>query len=243
MDRKRNAGAKQLRAVGQQKAVKKSEKQIIDAELMFRLETRMKTSTGQIPAYSPTIPHRCKRRFKCGTNFTGTVSLADFHSQFLVATSATTAQPYVDMWRLRKISVYARNNEADYAVQVQITPAGLDTSSNNLNSLVKEFVVESQSSAKARILTIVPGLNQPLGMWHRTSTVNSSGNQFAIGTSSNGGAIDGNTIFEFDFEYLLNFAGPQYGYSVTGLSGLTTGVLYASPIAGGLLTVLDVNTV
>lgn len=243
MDRKRNAGAKQLRAVGQQKSVKKSEKQLVDSEIMLRLETRMRTYSDLVPAYSPTTPHRCVRRFKTGTNFTGTVTLGDFHSQFLVATSATTAQPYVDMWRLRKIRIHCRNNEADYACQVQITPAGLDVSSNNLNSLVKEFAVESQSSAKARVLEIVPGLNQPLGMWHRTSTVNSSGNQFAIGTSSNGGAIDGNTIFEFFFEILLNFAGPQYGYSVTGLSGLTTGVLYGSPIAGGLLTVLDVNSV
>lgn len=230
-----------LRASGQNKAVTKSNLHNFESELNLLLSNRMRTFKGSAASYSPMKIGRTTRRFVCATNFSGNFTIADGHAQFLVGTGSTTASTYVDVWRIRRLRVYARNNEADYPVQVEITPTGSDSNVNAINSIPKTFAVESQSSAQAMIMELKPGLNQPIGAWHRTNTVNSAGGLISIGTSTPSGAIDANTIFEIEFEYLLNIFGGIGSYALSGLSGLTVGVLYGAHVCAGLLAPLDVN--
>jgi hypothetical protein len=241
MERKRSSKAKSLKAAGQQKSVNKSNLSSFESELNILLSNRLRTFKGLASSYSPMKLARTTRRFVCDTNFTGTFLQSDGHGQFLTATSATTCATFVDMWRIRRIRVYARNNESDYPVQVTITPSGTDSNINAINSLVKIYAVESQSSASAMIMELKPGLNQLWGMWHKCITTASSSTILTIACSTPSGAIDANTIFEFDFEYLLNIVGGLQSYTVSGLSGLTVGTLYGSSACAGLLAPLDVN--
>lgn len=243
MERKQSKKVKALRAspVLENRVSKNSQKQAFESELNLMLSNRFRTFKGMAPAYSPMKIDRCIRRFGFTTNFSGTFVISDGHGQFLVGTSATTASTYIDMWRIRRLRVYCRNNEADYSCQVQITPSGNDGSNNYINGVVKTFAVESQSSALAQILEIKPGLNQPMGLWHKTNNINPSGPLFSIACSSGGGSIDNNSLLEIEFEYILNVFGAIQAYALTGLSGLTTGLLYGAALGGGLLPALDVN--
>ena len=238
MDRKRSKKVMSLRAAG----TKPVNKELLVLERRLRdLEgDSMQIHKGLAMPYVPDRKYRCKRRYIAGTNFSGTMTLAEGNQQFLVATSATAAVCYADIWRIRRIKCYCRNNEADYAAQVLLTPGGSDTN-NFLNGVPKHFAVESQSSAFAMVLDLKPGKNTPLGTWHKTNVTNSSTTILALQTSSNGGAIDGNTIFEIEYEFILNIAGSLTSFSYSGSSGLTTGLLYATAMFAGLIHPLDVN--
>lgn len=236
MERKQSKKVKSLRAAAKDNGVKQLQKQIqgiVSDQISF--------TKGLVPPHVVQSYQRIKRRFNFGTNFSGNITYGDLHQQFLVATSSTTAATYVDGWRIRKATVFARNNEADYSVQVQLTPNSADSTNNLFNNLPKTYAVESQSSANASIMVYKPSAISPVGQWHRTASANSSASVFAIATSSNGGSIDGNTILEIDFEVLLNTFGALTSYSLTGLTGLVVGSLYGSPLAGGLIPTLDVN--
>jgi len=243
MEQKRSKKVKSLRAAeGKKSPVNKQLQSSQQAPSMMPGPDRFRNYFGNAPSYSPMTIGRTKRRWICNTNFSGTIVMSDFHNQFLVATSSTTAACYVDCWRLRRFRVYARNNEADYSVQVEITPGNGGSADNNtIVYLPKVHAVESQSGARAAILDWTPSPFSPTGCWHRTSTTNPTGLQLSLSTSSGGGSIDANTLFEAEFEYLVNMVGSLTSYTISSLSGLTVGSLYGASIAGGLLAPLDVN--
>jgi len=229
---------KSLRAVGDANVEK--ELHLIQKKLLNLSDDQFSVSKGLAPAYSPIKMVKMRRRFTFGTNFTGTITLADFYNQFLVATSATTAVCYIDGCLLKKLKIYCRNNEADYSCQVQLTPNGGSTD-NVFATPPKTLAVESQSSALAEILTYIPRRNGPLGGYHGASATNSTSVMLSIATSSNGGSIDGNTVMDLEFEVMINIFGGLRSYSITGLSGLTVGALYGAAMVGGLIPTLDVN--
>lgn len=219
----------------------KNELALLERKIQELSGDQMKVYKGLAPPYVPDRVYQCVRRYIAGSTFSASMSLLEGHGQFAVATSATTSASWVDCWRIRRIRVYARNEEAGHAVQVNIVPTGIDLNSNNFNTLPKHYDVESQSISSAMILEIKPGKNSPLGSWHRTNTVNSSGGVMLISTSTNGGTFDANTLFEIEYDFQPNVSGGLTTYSASGFSGLTIGALYCSPLCGGLLQPLDVN--
>lgn len=241
MERKQSKKVKSLRAttVSGNSVNKQSSTSLV----VPLIRDRMRTFQALIPAHSVNPVRRMKRRFTFGTNFSGNVIQSDGHDQFLVASSSTVAIPYVDVWRIKKLTVYVRNNEADYSCQVQITPSGSDISSNNIAVVPTMYAVESQSSARATCMEIIPSPVSPMGCWHRANATNNAGTLFAIATSSGGGSIDHNSLMDIEFEYILNLIGSPPAYSHTGLSGLSVGVMYGGPLAAGLIPVLDNNTI
>lgn len=239
MDRKRSKKAKSLRATGEGSV--KNELALLEKQVKRLMGDQFRMYKGLAPPYVPDRIYQCIRRYIAGSTFSAPMTQLEGHGQFAVATSATTSASWVDAWRIRRIRVYARNEEAGHAVQVNIVPIGIDTGSNNFNTVPKHYDVESQSTALAEILEIVPGENTPLGSWHRTNTVNSSGGVMLISTSSNGGTFDANTLFEIEYDFQPNVSGALTTYTASGFSGLTVGSLYCSPLCGGLLQPLDVN--
>jgi len=197
-----------------------------------------------VPGYSPMhVQRKTSRWVFGGTNFTSNFQMSDGHNQFLVGTSTTTCSTYVDCWRIRRIRFYARNTEGGYPVQVVFTPVAVSTD-NFLVGVPINYALESQSVSEAVMMQITPGREDPMGMWHRTSTTNSSANLFQLGCSTSGGSgVDQNTIMEIDFEYLLNVNGGALAYALTGLSGISLATLYGNNLFGGLVLLLDQNIV
>lgn len=239
MERKQSKKVKALGASRQGKAVTKSN---MDSEIARVLRTDYSYSKGIIPPMVSNPIHRRRVRWTFTTNFSGNVTQADFHNQFLVATTSTALNTYVDAWRVRRMRIYLRNNEGDYPVQCQFTLNNVDPTNNNAsNDPQKSYFVQSQSTAFASILTIKPGLGDALGKWRLPQSGSSgSWSMFNIATSSGGGSIDPNSYFEVDFEFTLNLAGAPKTYTVTG-SGLTAGELYGASIAGGLIALETTN--
>jgi len=240
MEQQRSKKAKSLRAAGKKSV--NNEIAVLEKQVRELLGDQVRVMKGLAPAYVPDRVYKCVRRYIGGSTFSAPMTLLEGHGQFAVATSATTAVSWVDCWKINRIRVYARNDEGGHAIQVNVVPIGIDTGSNNFNTLPKHYDVESQSTSVAMILEIIPGKNSPLGSWHRTNTVNSSGGVLLISTSANGGGtLDANTLFEIEYGFQPNVSGGLTTYTSSGFSGLTIGALYTSPLCGGLLQPLDVN--
>lgn len=241
MDRKRSKKVKSLRAAGTQPVNK--EINALNKRLQEQEQDTMVVYKGLAAPFVPDKVYKCVRRFTCTTNFTGSTTIGEGCQQFMVANSSTTCVSFVDIWRMKRIKVYARNNEQAYGVSVFVTPNGADTGDNFINSPPKHYCVESQSDSFAMVMDIKPCKNQPWGMWHRTSALNNSGTLFTLQTASGGSAIDNNTIFEIEYEFQLNTSGVLTGFSLSGLSGLTVGHLLGSPLFGGLLQLVGTNSI
>jgi hypothetical protein len=235
MEQQRSKKAKSLRAAGR-KPVKN-----IDREINNILGPQVRYKTGLIKPHSSMKILEMKQRFALNGNFTSSFTMQDGHQRFLVATGTTTAISYADIWRIKEVKVFCRNNEQDASCQVAFTPSFSDPSNSNaINSVPKTYGLESQSSASAAILVYRPGRLDPMGLWHRTNNAVNT-NLFTVQTSASTGAVDQNTLIDITFEYVINLNGGNSPYTVTGLGSLIPGALGALPIFGGLGALLDMN--
>jgi hypothetical protein len=169
-------------------------------------------------------------------------NLSQGHRQFLVVTdTAGTAVCYVDVWRIKSISVWTINY-VDNATTCEVRPLTTDIDSNSYNDREATYSCSSRSEAQPGAMKIIPATDTPLGSWHKTSTVNSSGTLFNINVNY-GGASSGNwatVTLDIEFEYVLNMAGGPQGYSVS-TGTLTPGTLGGANLFSSALLLQDVN--
>jgi hypothetical protein len=172
-------------------------------------------------------------------------ALAQGHRQFLISTSSlTSAVPYVDTWRIRKISVWCIN-DVDHTTSVTIVPAGIDIDSNMFNDREKIFSCSSKSEAEPGRMAIVPAEDSPLGSWHVTSTVNPSGSLFVMNVNY-GGASSGSrstVTMDIDFETVVNVFGSPNGYSVVPNVAASNGSLGGAHLFSGGLQCFDLQNI
>ena len=161
----------------------------------------------------------------------------------MMAVDANTLYPYVEMWRINKVSVWAINY-VDNATTVTIFPVGTDIDTNNFNDRERAYECSSRSEAVPGHMAIKPARDTPMGSWHKTSTVNSTGNLFVINVDY-GGASSGNwatVTVDIDFEIVLNTFGSPQGYT-RSVTGATAGTMYGAnwPSATPALLLQSVN--
>lgn len=176
-----------------------------------------------------------------------TFLLASGHNQFLVATvngsPFSTGVSYADCWRIKRIDVWTINY-IDNATTASLRPHAIDIDTNCFNDREAIFTCSSRSEAKPGCMSIIPAPDTPLGSWHKTSTVNSSGILFYFNVDA-GGASSGNwatTTMDITFEYVENTVGLPNGYSNASLAtGLTIGSLGGANIMQGGLLLQGVN--
>lgn len=166
-----------------------------------------------------------RRRFKsaeavdlsAGASFT----IGYGHQQFLVATVAsTTAVTWVDCWRIRSIEVWCINH-IENPTTVTIIPVSTDLDSNSFNDRDSSFTCSSISEAQPGYMKIIPAEDSPLGGWHKTSNVNSTGSLF-IYTPTYGGASSGDwstQTVDIVFEFVPHLIGSVGAYSSSITSG------------------------
>lgn len=229
--------------------VKKRGKGKVTARVVAQaMITRMEPGSLFPPAYNAIPTYRVKRRFVSAEDVA--ISSSQFqlrhgHNQFMVATDSSTLLPYAEMWRIRKISVWALNY-VDNATTVTIFPTGTDIDTNNFNDRERAFACSSRSEAEPGHMAIVPARDTPLGSWHKTSTVNSTGSLFVINVDY-GGASSGNwatVTLDIDFELVLNTFGLPQGYT-RSVTGATVGTLYGAdfPATSASLLLQSVNKI
>jgi hypothetical protein len=182
------------------------------------------TRFGSCPKYPPRIEYlptrSVVRRFVSSSTVSCngfTFPLSSGHRQFSVETVAdTTAVSWVDVWRITKISMWC-NNDVEHSTTVTLYPIGTDTGDNSYNDREAAFSMSSRSESLPGYMSIVPSPYSPLGSWHKTSTVNSSGLLFSLAVEYGGaGASDRGTItMDIHFDYVENMVGSPQGYSVS----------------------------
>jgi hypothetical protein len=217
MERNRNKKAKSLRAAG-----RKSFNNLDSA----------------VPPYPPMLNsqpiQKYVRRFKqIGAMSNQAFALANGHEQFLVVVALTgNAVPYVDQWRIRKITIW--NSDQINLTQLHVTAQ--DTADNFKNSLDRALSCISRSADKPGKLVYRPTEGDPLGSWHETSNVNFAGTLFTL---TNGGTTG--TIMDIVFDTVPNLLGLANGFaSVTATTSL--GTMGARPISGGNMVPQGINS-
>lgn len=200
------------------------------------------------PAFNAVPIDRCKRRWQSAEAVAVTnagFSLATGHNCFEMVTVAnTTAIPFVDTWRIRKISVWTINYQ-DNATTATNLPVGTDTGSNNFNDREVVYTCSSRSEADPGFMAIKPALDTPLGCWHKTSTTNSTANLFILNVDY-GGASSGNwatVTMDIDFEYSLNVYGSAQGYTRSLTGTYAVGILGATNWAASGMLLQGINVV
>jgi len=179
------------------------------------------------PAFDACPSYRCRRRYvssetvDLSAGFAMTIGYG--HQQFLVVTVAnTTAATWVDCWRIRAIHVWCINH-VENPTSVTIIPTATDLDSNSYNDRDASFTCSSTSEADPGYMVIIPADDCPMGGWHKTSTVNSSGSLF-IFQPTYGGASSGDwstVTMDIEFEFVPHLTGAVGGYT----SSITTGAL------------------
>ncbi len=198
------------------------------------------------PSFDITPVYTCRRRWQSNEavavsnyNFT----LEDGHKQFLaVIGTSGLSRPIVECWRIKKISVWTINY-VDNSTSAILRPLSTDIDTNNFNDREGVFICSSRSEAEPGKMSIVPARDTPLGSWHKTSTVNSSGSLFNF-TIDNGGASSGNwatVTLDIEFEFVLNLVGAAAGYSTSSLTITNQGALYGTNLASNGLLLQGIN--
>jgi hypothetical protein len=214
---------------------------------------RMVTSMTECPRFPPSfnaIPtYQVRRRFVSAenvavTNLTWT--LARGHSVFLIATDTSTLVPYVDMWRISRVSVWTINY-VDNATTATLYPVGTDIDSNSFNDRERAFTCSSRSEAQPGYMSIVPARDTPMGSWHKTSTVNNAGSLFVFNVDY-GGASSGNwatVTMDIEFDFVPNWFGGPQGFTASVAATAVTGTLYSRswPATTSAMLVQNVNTI
>jgi len=210
------------------------------------------TSLVSCPMYPPTynaVPtYRATRRWtsnKTNPITSLSVTLASMHRQFSVVSVAnTTAIPYADVWRIRRISIWCMNSVED-PTTVTLVPVGTDTTDNNFNDREVVYECTSRSEARPGHMAIVPSASCPLGAWHKTSTVNSTGVLFVI-NADYGGASAGDlstVTMDIEYEFVENLYGTPQGYSFSLAGTYSVGTMGGTniPISIPALTLQGIN--
>lgn len=269
MESNRRAGAKSLRAVGrqpvnnkktalthlegeqQQSLEKRRNKRVIRGvnPNNDRLSTRMVPCDPYPPAFDAERIFTQRMRYvsaEAADLSSATFSLAQGHNQFLVVTATSTNDTgvcYVDEWRIKRIDVWCIDSDEN-ATGCAIRPHLTDIDTNSFNDREAEYYCSSRSGAKPGSMSIVPAKDTPLGGWHKTSTVNSSGTLFYF-EADYGSASSGNyasITMDIVFEFVLNLAGAPNGYTRTTLStGHTLGTLGGCNLFGGGMLLQAIN--
>jgi len=175
------------------------------------------------------------------SNFT----IEDGHCQFLTCTSSAlvsggTLYPQVDCWRIKKMKFYLINNEHSERVRLVFTPRGYDTQ-NFLSDIDAGHIMVSQSDSIPSVFEYIPKPFHPIGMWHKTTTDNPTGNIFLLDCNSN---MDANSMIEIEYQYILNCTGAPHGYSVLSTSPTVVGTLYQGQWgASNSVTPIGINAV
>lgn len=217
-------------------------------EILSRLITTMRPGPAYPPDFDNTPVHTITRRFQSAENIdiaTRSFTLAWGHRQFGVVIDAVgNCKCYADVWRIKKIRVFC-NNYVDNATTVTIQPITQDLDTNCFNDREAGYTCSSRSEAMPGHMEVVPARDTPLGSWHKTSTLNTSGGLFNI-TVDYGGASSGNwaTItMDIVFEYTVNLIGLPQGYTWTCSlgAGATSGTLGGSDIFSSAMIVQGVN--
>jgi len=214
-----------------------------------KLVQRLMTRIVEIPRYPPmhdATPMRTITRRWVSAESTAISNqpfkLRTGHRQFLVVTdTAGTAVCYVDVWRIRKISVWCLNY-VDNATTVTIRPVSTDLDTNNYNDREATYSCSSRSEAEPGHMGIIPARDTPLGSWHKTSLVNEAGDLFII-NADYGGASSGNwasVTLDIEFEYVENTVGSPQGYS-TSTATLIPGTMGGSNILNNSLLLKEIN--
>jgi hypothetical protein len=229
--------------LGKSQVVKKKGKQSRNqSELVARLITRIAPCPRYPPDYDATPTYSLRRRWQSAESVAvtnGSFTIANGHRQFLVVTDTSGGTKcFVDMWRIKRISVWTINY-IDNATTASIHPAATDIDSNCFNDREAYFTCSSRSEANPGHMSVIPARDTPLGGWHKTSTVNSSGVLFYLDID-NGGASSGNwatTTLDIEFEFVLNYIGTPQGYTYAS-ANTTTGTIGGEHLfAGGMLLV------
>lgn len=231
----------------QRKREKRSKKQSLTGN---RLRTALVACPDFPPPFDALRTRIVKRRWNSAENVAISsqgFTLGQGHSQFLVVTATgvnDTGVPYVDCWRIKKVSIWC-NNSDENSTTVTVQPNAIDIDSNCFNDREGMYTCSSRSASEPGQMAIVPAPDTPMGCWHRTSSVNSFGVLFYVDVDY-GGASSGNwasVTMDIDFEVVENEVGNPQGFSRTTLStGHTLGTLGGCNLFSGAFLLQSINT-
>jgi hypothetical protein len=180
------------------------------------------------------------RRFQVTTIAVGLFKLSDGHNQFLVATTTILANCYADAWRIKKVRAWAPfvdTSGSNSDGGVNITPVGVDNTSNFYNdkSIIK--IGSNASADKPAYQEITADPRTPMGSWHIANTVNPSGGLFSF-------ALTLNTTLDILFEMIPNWGLAFGGYTIAKVAAVA-GTLYATNLttSSGTVSPVGINSI
>jgi len=187
------------------------------------------TRLTRVPRFPPCFDacpsYMCRRRFRSAESVDisggSTFTIQNGHQQFLVVTVAsTTAACWVDCWRIRSLSFWVLNH-IENPCSLTVTPQSVDIDTNNFNDREASYSIISNSEAQPGAMKIVPSPYSPLGGWHKSSTVNTTGPLFLF-QPAYGGASSGDwstQIMDIEFEFVPHLVGTVGAYTTTVSTG------------------------
>jgi hypothetical protein len=178
-----------------------------------------KPSILEIPLLMPQKIIRVTRRFYTPSAISaGQFSLANGHSQFLVAITAAAGYCLLDEWRINKVSVYGPFDESLGEGSCSLAPTAVDGSQNFFNE--RSVILQDSTGSRDRVAYVshTPSRNTPMGSWHVANTINPTGNLFLVSCTPGG-------IMDIEFDILQNYAFPLSGFTVV-LAGASIGTQY-----------------
>lgn len=225
--------------------VQKRKKEMRD--VISRLVTKMLPG----PRFPPDLDYlRTKRTIRRWVSkddvaiLPGGFAILSGHDQFLVVTDLIGGcKCYADMWRIVAVRVWC-NNYIENAVTCTIQPLGTDIDSNCFNDREAMFSITSRSESFPAHMEVIPARDTPMGCWHKSTTVNTSGVLFNFyadqGDTSSGNWA--NITMDIEFEYVENIVGGPQGYTRTSsIVPSTPGTLGGRNIMAGGFVLQAIN--
>lgn len=194
----------------------------------------------EIPMYNGMPIRTVKRQWRFNAAFANDgFEIIDGHRQFgvIVGTGATNVRSYADLWRIKKILVFAHATDDEETSTFRITPVGSDSNDNFLNDLPQIFTVKSADQSGYNLMVLTPSLDHPMGMWHNTSAINPNAPLFLMSAN----LADSNSILQIEFEYIENYSGIPNGFVETS-SVISLGELGGWSLFGGNCVLDGINS-
>jgi hypothetical protein len=155
------------------------------------------------------------RRFINTTSVSGFLTIYDLLNQFMIATSTTLLNSYIDAIRIKKIRMLCPVTTQGTSVSCSLQPYAPDTTNNLFSAVPEKYIDTSASIDIPAYLSLNPKITTPLGAWHRAILVDSNLVQVIAPPG---------TTFDILFEYII-LSGASASTYTRAVTGATVGVL------------------
>jgi hypothetical protein len=176
------------------------------------------------------------RRFTAVGAVNGQFTIQSGINQFVVATTAALVNPYISMWRIKKVEIWSPSDptNASNPGSFLLNTSGSIDPNNNFNTQPKNYEDTATGLDKPAHGIFKPTKIDPAGGLHRSDAVNTTQVLFGLSCTNS-------SIVDITFEICLNLFQGVFSYSAI-VAGAVAGTLYARiPITN--LTPTGVNAI